>query len=100
MYAKEILEIEEVKDMVADEDVILCMTGSGARTIAEKTGIPFTQEVVANSLALKTNYSKVGTAIELGGQDAKIIFFREDEHGEPPHSFHDQLYQVQLRFHR
>ncbi len=75
--------LEEVKDMVADEDVILCMTGSGARTIAEKTGIPFTQEVVANSLALKTNYSKVGTAIELGGQDAKIIFFREDEHGEP-----------------
>ena len=58
------------------------MTGSGARTIAEHLGVPFTQEVVANSIALKREYAKVGTAIELGGQDAKIIFFRENEKGE------------------
>ena len=35
---------------------------------------PFIQEVVANSIALKHTYENVGTAIELGGQDAKVIF--------------------------
>ncbi len=61
----------------------VCLTGSGARTLAEELRMPFTQEVVANSIALKKQYAKLGTAIELGGQDAKIIFFREDAHGEP-----------------
>lgn len=75
--------LKEMKDIVLSEPVKLCLTGSGARIIASKTNIPFTQEVVANSLALKNEYAKVGTAIELGGQDAKIIFFRENEKGEP-----------------
>lgn len=75
--------LKEAKDIVLSETVKLCLTGSGARIIASKTAIPFTQEVVANSLALKKKYARVGTAIELGGQDAKIIFFRENEKGEP-----------------
>ena len=37
---------------------------------------PYVQEVVANSIALKAMYGEIGTAIELGGQDAKIIFSR------------------------
>lgn len=73
----------EVKSVVQSEDVKVCLTGSGSRIMASKTSIPFTQEVVANSLALKKEYAKVGTAIELGGQDAKIIFFRENAEGEP-----------------
>ena len=52
------------------------MTGSGAKTIAEALHLPFVQEVVANSLVLREQYPQVRTAIELGGQDAKIIFFR------------------------
>ena len=55
--------LDEITSKVLDDDVMICMTGSGARTIAEKTGMPFTQEVVANSLALKDSYNKVGTAI-------------------------------------
>ena len=55
----------------------LAMTGSGAKPIAEVLGVPFIQEVVANAIALRENYPDVRTAIELGGQDAKIIFFRE-----------------------
>ena len=57
----------------------LCFTGSGARFIADAMGIPFIQEVVANSIALRRAYENVGTAIELGGQDAKMIFFNRDE---------------------
>ena len=75
--------LEEIKPVIKDEPFKVCMTGSGARIIADKIGVSFTQEVVANSLALKKQYDKIGTAIELGGQDAKIIFFREDDNGEP-----------------
>lgn len=75
--------LEEVKDTIQNEKFKICMTGSGSRTLAEMLNVPFTQEVVANSLALKSQYKHIGTAIELGGQDAKIIFFREDDKGEP-----------------
>ena len=74
--------LEEIKEYVGDKKFRLCMTGSGARELSKAINIPFTQEVVANSLALKKKYENIGTAIELGGQDAKIIFFREDENGE------------------
>ena len=75
--------LEEIKERVKDQPFRFCMTGSGSRKLAEKLNVPFTQEVVANSLALKKRYDKIGTAIELGGQDAKIIFFRQDEKDEP-----------------
>ena len=55
------------------------LTGSGAKLVAEAVNLPFVQEVVANSLVLRREYPQVRTAIELGGQDAKIIFFHEDE---------------------
>ena len=51
------------------------LTGSGAKPIAEKLKLTFIQEVAANAEALKTQYPSIGTAIELGGQDAKMIFF-------------------------
>ena len=56
----------------------LALTGSGAKHLAEALGCCYIQEVVANSIALQKEYSDVGTAIELGGQDAKMIFFRRD----------------------
>lgn len=57
----------------------LAFTGSGAKTLSERLGLSYVQEVVANSIALKELYGRVGTAIELGGQDAKMIFFHTDE---------------------
>lgn len=59
--------------------VQLVLTGSGAKPLSEALGMSYIQEVVANSVALCEKYEKVGTAIELGGQDAKIIFFRKNE---------------------
>ena len=75
--------LEGLHTTVGKESFNICMTGSGSRKLAESIGVSFTQEVVANSLALKQKYSSIGTAIELGGQDAKIIFFRDNEKGEP-----------------
>ena len=59
--------------------VRLALTGSGAKGVAEQLGACYIQEVVANSIALRRRYAHVRTAIELGGQDAKIIFFHRDE---------------------
>ena len=61
-----------------DGEFRFALTGSGAKSLAEAVGLPYVQEVVANSIALRARYERVGTAIELGGQDAKIIFFRKN----------------------
>ena len=57
----------------------LIACGSGGTTIADALGVPFVQEVVANSLAVRRDHENVRCAIELGGQDAKMVFFERDE---------------------
>ena len=57
----------------------LVACGSGGTTIADALGVPFVQEVVANSLAVRRDHENVRCAIELGGQDAKMVFFERDE---------------------
>lgn len=56
----------------------MAVCGSGGKPIAEKIGAHYIQEVVANSSAVRALYPQSRTAIELGGQDAKIIFFYND----------------------
>lgn len=51
------------------------ITGSGGLTIGNMLGIPFTQEVVCVSTALLDYAPQTDVAIELGGEDAKIIYF-------------------------
>ena len=51
------------------------ITGSGGLTLANHLGIPFTQEVVAVATSLQELAPKTDVAIELGGEDAKIIYF-------------------------
>ena len=55
------------------------MTGSGGSGIAEQIGAKFVQEVTAVSLAVEKLHPEVYSVIELGGQDAKIIVFKDDE---------------------
>src|ERR1051325_7663863 len=54
------------------------ITGSGGGTLAELIGAKFVQEVTAVSLAVEKLHPEVYSVIELGGQDAKIIVFKED----------------------
>ncbi len=51
------------------------ITGSGGLTLANHLGVPFTQEVIAVATALKELAPRTDVAIELGGEDAKIIYF-------------------------
>ncbi len=56
----------------------LFLTGSGAGPLVEPTGGKFVQEVNAVTLAVEHKHPDVLSVIELGGQDAKIIMFKED----------------------
>jgi activator of 2-hydroxyglutaryl-CoA dehydratase/predicted nucleotide-binding protein (sugar kinase/HSP70/actin superfamily) len=58
------------------------MTGSGAAPLCAGLGAKFVQEVNAVTLAVETLHPDVGSVIELGGQDAKIIIFHANERGE------------------
>ena len=71
--------VENLSLVFPDTPVRIALTGSGAKPVAEKLDVPFVQEVAANAMALQERYPSVGSAIELGGQDAKMIFFRKDE---------------------
>ena len=51
------------------------ITGSGGLTLANHLKVPFVQEVVAVATSLKEIAPKTDVAIELGGEDAKIIYF-------------------------
>lgn len=61
-----------------NSDIRCAMTGSGAAPLAQAVGAFYVQEVVANALAVGKLYPQARTAIELGGQDAKMIFFKAD----------------------
>jgi predicted CoA-substrate-specific enzyme activase len=62
-------------------DFRIFVTGSGSGPIQSPTGGKFVQEVNAVTLAVEKKHPDVRSVIELGGQDAKIIMFREDNRG-------------------
>src|SRR5438105_11722541 len=55
------------------------MTGSGGGSIADQIGAKFVQEVTAVALAVEKMHPEVYSVVELGGQDAKIIVFKDDD---------------------
>ncbi len=69
------LLLEKAVGVLGDFDVNPVITGSGGLTLAKYLEIPFTQEVVAVSAALSAEAPQCDVAIELGGEDAKIIYF-------------------------
>jgi predicted CoA-substrate-specific enzyme activase len=75
--------LEFLKRMEADTGIDrhntrMFLTGSGGGGIAEQIGAKFVQEVTAVSLAVEKMHPEVYSVIELGGQDAKIIVFKDD----------------------
>jgi len=74
----EFLQRIEAEAGVAPENTRVFITGSGGGTLAELVGAKFVQEVTAVSLAVEKMHPEVYSVIELGGQDAKIIVFKDD----------------------
>ena len=67
--------LEEAINQIGYIHVSPVITGSGGLTLAKHLGVPFVQEVVAVSTSLQHYAPQTDVAIELGGEDAKIIYF-------------------------
>lgn len=67
--------LSEARTRLGEITVHPVITGSGGLTLANHLEVPFTQEVVAVSTALTDYAPQTDVAIELGGEDAKIIYF-------------------------
>jgi len=59
------------------QEVTTSITGSGGLNIAKILGLPFVQEVIAGSHAVRAALPAADVAIELGGEDAKITYFSD-----------------------
>ncbi|MCI7018590.1 MAG: 2-hydroxyacyl-CoA dehydratase [Clostridiales bacterium] len=66
----------EAKQKLGPCDLRVRITGSGAINLGKALEIGFVQEVVAVATALKSVAPQTDVAIELGGEDAKIIYFK------------------------
>ena len=67
--------LEKAEKTLGPVEVRPRITGSGGLTLAKHLHVPFVQEVVAVATALKHYAPLTDVAIELGGEDAKIIYF-------------------------
>ena len=67
--------LREARGQVGECALRAKITGSGSINLAKALGIPFVQEVVAVADALQKEAPQTDVAIELGGEDAKIIYF-------------------------
>lgn len=70
--------LKEIKDKFPDEEeAILTISGSAGMGLAERFNIPFIQEVYATRVAVNETLEGADVVIELGGEDAKIIFLTD-----------------------
>ncbi len=67
--------LAKAKDTLGNVLLSPIITGSGGLTLAKHLEIPFVQEVISVSTALQGYAPQTDVAIELGGEDAKIIYF-------------------------
>ena len=67
--------LAEIEERFGDAPVETAFSGSQSSDIAPHCSALYVQEVIAGSIAVTHRYSSVKTTIELGGQDAKLLFF-------------------------
>lgn len=67
--------LEKARHKLGDIRVRAAITGSGGLSLSKSIDVPFVQEVIAVSSVLSVRFPQCDVAIELGGEDAKIIYF-------------------------
>ena len=67
--------LEDLAEKFKDYDMTIALTGSGALSVSDFLGFPFIQEVVACKRTVEKYIPQTDVVIELGGEDAKIIYF-------------------------
>jgi predicted CoA-substrate-specific enzyme activase len=69
--------LAEVKEKLGDVEVDVLVTGSAGMGVCERFSLPFLQEVIASAEVVRQLYPQVKTLIDIGGEDAKMIFFKD-----------------------
>lgn len=67
-------QLKQISGMYPEESFPICITGSAGLGLANSAHLPFVQEVHAAFVAVNQRYPDADAVIELGGEDAKIIF--------------------------
>ena len=67
--------LRSIREMLSGQEVHMVITGSAGLGVSKASGIDFVQEVYATAAAVNTFVPNTNAVIELGGEDAKIIFF-------------------------
>ena len=67
--------LARIKDLIGNKPVKVAISGSAGLGLAEAAGLPFVQEVFATGETVKALEPDTNVVIELGGEDAKVIFF-------------------------
>ena len=67
--------LKEAAEQFPSERMTIAITGSGGLLLSQWLDIAFVQEVIASKTAVETYIPTTDVAIELGGEDAKIIYF-------------------------
>jgi len=66
--------MQDVKSLLCDDDFTVSITGSAGLGTSKQAGIDFVQEVFATKIAVEQFMPYADVVVELGGEDAKIIF--------------------------
>ena len=67
-------QLRTIRELYPEDKFKIAITGSAGLGIAEASGISFVQEVFSAFIAVNKKYPKADVVVELGGEDAKIIF--------------------------
>ena len=69
--------LRAIREQFGEAELSVCLTGSVGMGIAERWSLPFVQEVVAATQYIRIYHPDVSTMIDIGGEDAKMVFFSE-----------------------
>ena len=72
---KAVEQLKQAGGVLEGQSAALAITGSAGLGVAKSAGLPFVQEVYATAAVVAERISDADAVIELGGEDAKIIFF-------------------------
>lgn len=69
--------LKSIHEQFGETSLSVCLTGSVGMGIAERWSLPFVQEVVAATHYIRSYHPDVSTMIDIGGEDAKMVFFAQ-----------------------
>lgn len=67
----------ELQEVCGQADACVRLTGSVGMGFAEACSLPFVQEMVAATKAVQKYHPEAASLIDIGGEDAKVVFFRD-----------------------